>query len=440
MFAKWSHFGLILCLLVVSHRGSRATAQAVQSPTAAPAMPTSAPGLVYTSEDGQYQLRANFWLQALARFGLDDAAGQQTDTFSLRRVRPRFEGTLFGRLDFLFMLETGGEGRVALLDAYADLRIVPELHLRFGKQKQPFSLDRLQGFPMLPMVERTFGSMIGPNRDLGIVAWGELFGGALVYQVGLFNGVPDGQNAQEDLDDGKDVVGRVLFRPLHASETSPLRKLAIGAAASYGRAHGVDGESGSAALQTPTYTTPGRARMFAYNSASESESGRVAAVFADGERRRLEVDGYWYWDRLSFFGELVQTRNSYRAPGVTDTISSTVTAWDLMIAFVLTNDSSSYERGVEAHAPIDPAHGHWGAVEVAARVQGFHVDAAAFPQLANLASSVSYALNTGVSLNWTLNRHLRLQLDLERTTFRHGASTGDRPTETLAIVQMTLRT
>ena len=68
------------------------------------------------------------------------------------------------------------------------------------------------------------------------------------------------------------------------------------------------------------------------------------------------------------------------------------------------------------------------------------MDAAAFPQLANLASSVSDALNTGVSLNWTLNRHLRLQLDIERTTFRRGASTGDRPTEVLAIVQMTLRT
>lgn len=425
------------CLCLVFTLCSAASGAAAQPVRPAPA---ATQGLAYASEDGQYQIRANFWLQALARLALGDDADAHSDTFSLRRVRPRIEGTLFGHLDFLFMLEAGGEGRVALFDAYADLRIAPELRLRLGKQKQPFSLDRLQGFPLLPMPERSFGSMVGPNRDLGLVVWGEVFGGALVYQVGLFNGVPDGQNGGEDLNDSKDVVGRLLLRPFHASRRSPLRRLAVGGAASYGRAHGADAVAGSPALETPTYTTPGRARMFTYRSAADDETGHVAAVFASGERRRLELDGYWYWARLSVFGELVQTRNAYRAPGVSGGLASTITAWDVMIAFLLTNDSSSYERGVEPAAPFDPAHGHWGALELAARVQRFHVADAAFPALADLAASVSDALNMGVCINWTWNRHLRLQLGVERTSFHGGAAGGDRATETVAITQMTLRT
>jgi phosphate-selective porin OprO/OprP len=420
-------------------------------PPAAPAtMPDSVPttrtatapesALSLATADGRYTLRASFWVQALARVAVGDDAGQTVDTFSLRRVRPRLEGTLFGNVDYLFMLEAGGEGKLALFDAWADVRFLPALRLRVGKQKQPFSLERLQGFPVIPLAERSFGAMVGPNRDLGVVAWGELFGGAFQYQLGLFNGVPDGRNGDDDLDDAKDVVGRVLVRPFLGVEGSPFARLALGGAASYGRATGADGETGSAALQTPSYTTPGRARMFSFRGAVTDETGRVPAVFADGARRRLEVDGYWYVGRFSLFAELVETSNTYRVPGTDTTRAVSVTAWSAMAAWLLTDDTSSYERGVEPRRPFDPAQGHWGAFELAARVQRFHVGAAAFPALANPDASVSDALNLGVCLSWCLNRHMRLQIDGERTTFRGGARGGDRSAENLALLMLTLRT
>jgi phosphate-selective porin OprO/OprP len=403
------------------------------APVASPA--AASDGLALVSADGRHTVRVALWTQALARVGFPEE-GDPGGTFSLRRVRPRLDGTLFGVVDYLFMLEAGGEGKFALFDAWADVRFLPELRLRVGKQKQPFSLERLQGFPVIPLAERSFGAMVGPNRDLGVTVWGELFGGALQYQLGVFNGVPDGRNGDDDADDGKDVVGRVLLRPFAGVPDSPFAGFAIGGAASYGRAQGTDGP----ATQTPAYTTPGRATMFTYRGATTTDTGRLPAVFADGARRRLELDGYWYVGRFSLFAELVETSNTYRVPGTDTTRAVSVTAWSAMAAWLLTDDTSSYERGVEPRRPFDPAQGHWGAFELAARAQRFHVGASAFPALADPETSVSDALNLGLCLSWSLNRHLRVQLDGERTTFRGGAQGGDRAPENLAILQLTLRT
>ena len=164
------------------------------------------------------------------------------------------------------------------------------------------------------------------------------------------------------------------------------------------------------------------------------------AVFADGARRRFELDGYWYVGRFSLFAELVETSNTYRVPGTDTTRAVSVTAWSAMAAWLLTDDTSSYERGVDPRRPFDPAEGHWGAFELAARVQRFHVGAGAFPALANPDASVSDALNLGVCLSWSVNRHMRLQVDGERTTFRGGARGGDRSAENLALLMLTLRT
>jgi len=405
-------------------------------PNAAPdASPGAASeGVSLASADGRHTVRVALWTQALAHVAFPEE-GDPGGTFSLRRVRPRLDGTLFGAIDYLFMIEAGGEGKFALFDACADVRFLPALRLRIGKHKQPFSLERLQGFPVIPLAERSFGAMVGPNRDLGVTVWGELFGGALQYQLGLFNGVPDGRNGDDDSDDGKDVVGRLLLRPFVGVPDSPLAGFAIGGAASYGRAQGADGP----ATQTPTYTTPGRATMFAYRGATTTDAGRLPAVFADGARRRLELDGYWYVGRFSLFAELVETSNTWRVPGTDKTRAVSVTAWSAMAAWLFTDDTSSYERGVEPRRPFDLGAGHWGAFELAGRVQRFHVGAGAFPALADPAVSVADALNLGLCLSWSLNRHLRVQLDSERTTFRGGAQGGDRTPENLAILQLTLR-
>src|SRR5437660_952971 len=75
---------------------------------------------------------------------------------------------------------------------------------------------------------------VAPARDIGILALGDLMGGVVSYAGGVVNGVPDGTPADLDTNDGKDLVGRVVVKPLTRSPSHPLAGLGVALAASTG--------------------------------------------------------------------------------------------------------------------------------------------------------------------------------------------------------------
>jgi hypothetical protein len=76
-------------------------------------------------------------------------------------------------------------------------------------------------------------AQIAPNRDLGAQVFGELARGAIAYQLGVFNGVADGQRGDGDVSDDKEVAARVFVKPFAAG--GPLvKELGVGVAATYG--------------------------------------------------------------------------------------------------------------------------------------------------------------------------------------------------------------
>lgn len=62
-----------------------------------------------------------------------------------------------------------GEGRAVLQDAYIDLRPGPQMRLRIGKFKVPYSLERLQAASDVPFLERSIGGDVIPIRDVGLM-------------------------------------------------------------------------------------------------------------------------------------------------------------------------------------------------------------------------------------------------------------------------------
>ena len=103
--------------------------------------------------------------------------------------------------------------------------------IKGGRFKMPFGLEQTTSVSDLDFAYRTLGSVkIAPGRDKGVMAYGELLGGSLVYEAGVFD--DDGDNGeqeaeqfvvegQDDLEDvGPSVAVRVvgeLFRrlPVH---------------------------------------------------------------------------------------------------------------------------------------------------------------------------------------------------------------------------------
>ena len=194
-------------------------------------------------------------------------------TFVLRRVRPVIEATAFKIFDFKLMPDFGG-GTTVLQDAYADARFASWFRIRAGKYKAPFGLSRLQSATEMTFIERGTPTLIAPNRDLGVMAFGDLLGERLTYQIGVFNGVVDGGSADIDDRSGKDVVARVFAHPFRKAQSDTWKQLGVGFAVSGGSQRG-------------TFTTPD---LPSYRTAAQQTffplSLRLDARGDDGSQRR----------------------------------------------------------------------------------------------------------------------------------------------------------
>lgn len=380
------------------------------SPVPAPPAPVKAlasekDGFGFESADGRYKLRLTGYAQLDGRFYPGDEAGSATDAFVARRVRPILQGTLGDRFEFYLCPDFGG-GTAVIQDASMDVRLSSKLRLRAGKFKTPFGLERLGSGAALFFVERALPTNVAPNRDLGAQVLGELAGGVVGYAVAVTNGVGDGGSVDVDTNDGKDVTGRLVLRPFRKSKDHPLRDLTLAFAAGTGNAVGAP--SG--------YRSPGQLTFFSY----------VPGVAADGRRTRFSPQASLFTGRFGALAEYVQSRQELAAPRVSGEVKAE--AWQVAATFVLTGEPAS-ASGVKPKRPYGTDHG-WGALELAARANGFSGDEQAFLLgFADRSKSARQATAFAVGLNWHLSRHFKLVADYERTSFEGGARGGDRPAE-----------
>ncbi|MGH7429939.1 MAG: porin, partial [Candidatus Methylomirabilaceae bacterium] len=153
-----------------------------------------------------------------------------TNKFLVRRARIGLQGTFYKYFDF-FVEADFGQGGAALTDGYLELRYWPELRLRVGQFKVPFSYEELFSDNNLDFVERSVADSLTPKRDIGAMLHGSLFGGIVSYAGGIFNG--SGQNTA-DTNDSKDLAGRLVVYPFKQSELTLLRNLHLGADIAWG--------------------------------------------------------------------------------------------------------------------------------------------------------------------------------------------------------------
>jgi phosphate-selective porin OprO/OprP len=397
----------------------RREAQAEAAKTA-PTVSAGRDGFQLRSSDGAFALRLRGLVQSDNRFFVDDSTQSAVDTFVLRRVRPIIEATLFRNFDFRITPDFGN-GTTVVQDAYLDLRFATGFRVRAGKQKQPFGLERLVSASDLAFVERALPTAVAGNRDVGVMAYGDLFQGRLSYSGGAFNGVVDGSSADVDDRDGKDLVARLFSHPFRTSTNERLQGLGVGVAASYGT------QRGSAAVPAlASYRSPGQQVFFRYLA----DGTGAGTAIADGGRRRLSAQGYYYTGRLGVLAEHVVSEQRVRR-GV-QVADATATSWQLASSWVLSGERAGY-RGVTPRTSLDHANGTWGAFELTARYNQLSLGDEVFPVFASAATSAKRARSGGVGLNWYMNRNVKVVFNYEQTHFLGGAPSGDRNTERAAI-------
>lgn len=372
-------------------------------------------GFSVRSSDGNFRLRLRGYMHSDGRFFLNDRDQRGVDTFVLRRVRPIVEATMYGLFDVRIMPDFGG-GTTVLQDAYVDARLSPGFKIRAGKFKSPFGLERLMSATEMPFIERAMPTSLVPNRDLGVMAHGDVIGGTLAYALGIFNGVTDGGSADLDTQDGKEAVGRVFVQPWRARRDSAWEGVGVGLAASYGNQRGVS----AASAGLPGFRTSGQTSFFGYRG----DDPVLGAVLADGARMRLSAQGHYYRGRLGLLGEHVVSFQTVRRSTTRARLDNT--AWQLAGSWVLTGEPASY-RGVAPRTPFDPKARTWGAFELTARYSVLELDADTFPLFANPDTAAGDARAWAAGLNWMLNAAIKLQVNYERTRFGTAGTTARRP-------------
>jgi len=387
-------------------------------PKASPALVTAgSDGFAIQSENGDYKLQVRGLVQLDARFYPGSDQPLAIDNFLVRRARPIFVGTVARYFDFNFTPDFGG-GNAIIQDFYVNAKGSPKLQARAGKFKPPIGIEHLQGDAYLAFPERAFPASLEPNRDVGVQLHGELDKGVVTYAAGVFDGTPDGASVDQDVNDSKDLVGRVFFSPFRKGK-SALKGLGVGVSASTGK------QTGALAILGP-YRTGGQILFYNYI---------VTAANPAGTRTRLSFESSLYSGPLGLMAEYVQSEGRLQRTGTSRFDKLANDAWQATATVFLTGDTAAYSS-VSVKKPLGRGRGQWGALQLAARVNGFKADPDSFALgYADATKSARKATGVGVGLNWFPNGNFKQTVSYEHTTFEGGAAVGNRKAENALILR-----
>ena len=190
-------------------------------------------GFGIRSADGRYSLMLGALFAATAGIDVPHQAKAQPGA-NIRLARMTLGGQLFGR-HIRYFLNFELARRPELLDLEMTFEAIPELQLRVGQFRTPFSRQFMIPLFALQLVDRAVVSdFFRANRDVGLSLDGVIAKGLFEYRLGVYNG--SGFNVSND---NRELMflGRLAVAPLGAvglDETTarndgPIR-LAIGIA------------------------------------------------------------------------------------------------------------------------------------------------------------------------------------------------------------------
>ena len=153
--------------------------------------------------------------------------------FDIRRARMDFQGTFFAYLTWRVQAEFADAPYIR--NAWVDFKFRDWLHLRGGQMKPPFSTSWWTMDNRVNFMERGAGTPIYPYFDRGWWLWGDLFEKAVTWNVAGFTGAGmDFDYPKGDIDDHKDVFGRLFVSPFRKTDIRFVQGLHLCAEGSLG--------------------------------------------------------------------------------------------------------------------------------------------------------------------------------------------------------------
>ncbi|HUE14562.1 MAG TPA: porin, partial [Planctomycetaceae bacterium] len=297
-------------------------------------------GFYVESKDKAFSLRITGQLEGDYREFLNTKDRTDIDTFLLRRARFGLEAKLFEYYEFRFLPDFG-QGTTIVQDAYINVHYWDAFQAEIGRFKQPISYEELIQDRYVPTLERSLIDQLVPSRDLGAMIHGEdVLDNRLDYAVSVSNGEINGNST--DLNNHKDMDGRIAIRPLSSSDVSPwLRGIEVGVSGGFGVVQ--------EAINPATLKMPDTVPFLNFNS----------TVRADGLRTRLSPELAYFNGPFGFFAQYYDEHQDMRpaatGPGYKHLIDVPFTGYVFLGTLFLTGETrTTYSQQIFPVHPFDP--------------------------------------------------------------------------------------
>lgn len=201
-------------------KASLAVALAIMSSTAA--MGQQSKSDTETNWLKDFTSRITFNGYAQGGYSWQDANGTQRNDFNLKRTLLWAKARITDRWSFLFMHDFSS----VVQEFYTDYRITSDktLSVRLGQFKHSYSMENPLSPTQLELIDVYSLAVLylageGPDplhgvnygRDMGLMVFGDVFGGHLHYELAVMNG--QGVN-RRDGNNKKDLIARLDVRPV----------------------------------------------------------------------------------------------------------------------------------------------------------------------------------------------------------------------------------
>jgi phosphate-selective porin OprO/OprP len=302
--------------------------------------------------------------------------------------------------------------------AWVEWKHFNECRIQFGQFKSPNEAESIESPLFQELVNRSPMSRFVENWELGMQIYGSLMEGLFTYQIALMNGRGHLSNAGKSLvddNDGKELDARVTLAPWVADKQSFLKGLRAGLWGSDAR-EGQGSRFGLNATGFPPANTGFQSTDFAVSYLVFNTPNTF--VF-HGARVREGAELTYAAGPFEFRGELMERRDEFFIT------SGPFNGADRMLGMrgyygqvscILTGEEKIPDaRIIPLHA-LDPANGHWGAIELAARVGGVSFDRARLnemfaPTTPIAAGNANRMDALAVGFNWWFTQNTKLAFD-----------------------------
>ncbi len=351
------------------------------------------------------------------------------DNFEIRRARIGLNGTLFKDIGYEIVTNAVGSSPNLIDTAWLNYGFNKSAQFRFGRFKQPFSLEELTSSNNIDFMERSYVNQLAPTKKLGVMVHGEpvdnMTYAASVYQND-FNELTNQDN------NGREVAGRLTYNFGKAMAADSV--MHVGVAGTTGK-YQATLSSSSNTTSAPSDVT--RASFVSFRSEARGMANIYRAQIGGPLLNTAAYGGVadepmtvkkslgllelaYAYGPFKLQGEYVDA--SFNASTSVSSGEGRVKAYYTEVMYNITGEkwSDAYKGG--AFGGIKPnsnftANGGTGAWQVGVRLSGFDASDVTTTGLSDREQNSDKAYTLTAGLNWLINPNARVMLNYSETKF-----------------------